>query len=277
MPELPEIETIKRVLDPQIQGLTIQSIIVDRPEVIAHPAADEFCRRLIGQAFSRLERRGKFLIARLSEGDRLILHLRMTGCLLLTPADHPKEKHTHLIFQLENGEELRFADTRRFGRFWLLQKEEADIYSGVEKLGKEPFDPELSAEYLREQLGKRQKAIKECLLEQRVIAGIGNIYSDEILFEAGIYPARPAKSLTMEEWERLAASIPERLAYFIEKNATTPAAYLETKGQNYGNTPFLRVYGHEGEACPICGEVLCRITIGGRSSTYCPACQKQPC
>ena len=127
MPELPEIETIKRVLDPQIQGLTIQSIIVDRPEVIAYPAADEFCRRLIGQAFSRLERRGKFLIARLSEGDRLILHLRMTGCLLLTPADHPKEKHPHLIFQLENGEELRFADTRRFGRFWLLQKEEADI------------------------------------------------------------------------------------------------------------------------------------------------------
>ena len=123
-------------------------------------------------------------------------------------------------------------------------------------------------------LGKRKKAIKECLLDQRVIAGIGNIYSDEILFTAGIYPARPANSLNMEEWERLAAAIPERISYFIEVNKITPEEYLETKGQDYRNTPFLQVYGQEGKPCPKCGEMLCRMVVGGRGSVYCPVCQK---
>lgn len=135
----------------------------------------------------------------------------MTGCLLLTPADYPEEKHTHVIFRLNNGKELRFSDTRRFGRLWLLKNGEADT------------------------------------LDQSVIAGIGNIYSDEILFTAGIYPARPANSLNMEEWERLAAAIPERISNFIEVNRITPEEYLETKGQDYRNTPFLQVYGQEGK------------------------------
>ncbi len=192
MPELPEIETIKRVIGPQIEGLTIQRITVNRPEVIAHPSADEFCRRITGQIFTETRRRGKFLILCMDSGDRLILHLRMTGCLL----------------------------------------------------------------------------------DQSVIAGIGNIYSDEILFAARIHPARPANTLTAEEWNRLASVIPERLAFFIKKNKTTPEEYLETKGQDYRNTPFLQVYGHGGEPCPICGEILCRTVLGGRSSVYCPTCQK---
>ena len=116
--------------------------------------------------------------------------------------------------------------------------------------------------------------MKECLLDQSVIAGIGNIYSDEILFTAGIYPARPANSLNMEEWERLAAAIPERISYFIEVNKITPEEYLETKGQDYRNTPFLQVYGQEGKPCPKCGEMLCRMVVGGRGSVYCPVCQK---
>lgn len=113
--------------------------------------------------------------------------------------------------------------------------------------------------------------MKECLLDQSVIAGIGNIYSDEILFTAGIYPAN---SLNMEEWERLAAVIPERISYFIEVNRITPEEYLETKGQDYRNTPFLQVYGQEGKPCPKCGEMLCRMVVGGRGSVYCPVCQK---
>ena len=166
------------------------------------------------------------------------------------------------------------SDTRRFGRFWLLRQGETDTYTGIEKLGAEPFDLGFSGEYLSTRLGKRKKAIKECLLDQSVVAGIGNIYSDEILFAAHIRPARPANTLTKEEWTRLARMIPERLAYFIEKNAITPEEYLETKGQDYRNTPFLQVYGHGGELCPVCGETLCRTVIGGRSSVYCPACQK---
>ena len=198
----------------------------------------------------------------------------MTGCLLCTPASLPEEKHTHLVFHLNNDTELRFSDTRRFGRAWLLKKDEPDIYSGIEKLGKEPFDPDFSAEYLNFCFGKRKKAIKECLLEQSTIAGIGNIYSDEILFAAKLYPARPANSLTPEEWERLATAIPQRLSYFIEKNRMTPEEYLHSKGQDYRNTPYLQVYGKEGNFCPICGHILCRIILGGRSSTFCPHCQQ---
>lgn len=274
MPELPEIEAIKRVVESQIKGFEVQRIMAGRPEVIAHPAADEFCRRTVGQMFAEIRRRGKFLILCLESGDRLILHLRMTGCLLVTPADYPEEKHTHLVFHLSDGRELRFSDTRRFGRFWLLRQGEADTYSGIEKLGAEPFDPGLSGEYLFTRLGKCRKAIKECLLDQSVIAGIGNIYSDEILFGSRIHPARPANMLTKEEWNRLASVIPARLAFFIEKNRTTPEEYLETKGRDYRNTPFLQVYGHGGKPCPVCGEILCRSVIGGRSSVYCPVCQK---
>lgn len=275
MPELPEVETIKRVLEPQIQGLTIEKVTVRRPEVTAYPTSDEFCRLLAGQVISHMTRRGKFLIIQLSSNDRIILHLRMTGCLLVTPADFPEEKHTHIIISLNNGKELRFSDTRRFGRFWLLQKGEADIYSGVEKLGVEPFDKSLNAGYLSSRLGKRKKAVKECLLDQSIIAGIGNIYSDEILFTAGIHPARPAGSLKIKEWERLAAAIPERISYFIEANRITPEDYLETRGRDYRNTPFLQVYGHEGKNCPVCGELLCKMVIAGRSSVFCPRCQRE--
>ena len=274
MPELPEIEAIKRVIEPQIKGLAVAQITVNRPEVIAHPSSEKFCTRITGQFFTEIVRRGKFLILCLSSGDKVVLHLRMTGCLLVTPADYPEEKHTHLVFHLSDGRELRFSDTRRFGRFWLLRQGETDTYTGMEKLGREPFDSSFSGEYLSARLEKRKKAIKECLLDQSVLAGIGNIYADEILFAARIHPARPANTLTAEEWNRLASVIPERLAFFIEKNETTPEEYLETKGQDYRNTPFLQVYGHGGEPCPVCGETLCRSVIGGRSSVYCPACQR---
>lgn len=275
MPELPEVESIRRVLEPQISGLKIVHIIARRPEIIAHPGAEEFCCCLAGQSVARMDRRGKFLILCLESGDRVVLHLRMTGCLLLTPAGHPEEKHTHLIFQMDDGRELRFSDTRRFGRFWLLRAGETDTYSGMQKLGPEPTDPGISAEYLQRKFGNRKKAIKECLLDQAMIAGIGNIYSDEILFVAHIRPSRSAGNLTEEEWERLAAVIPERIRFFTEKNVTTPEEYLKTRGEDYKNTPFLRVYGHSGEPCPYCGETLCRTVIGGRSSVYCPACQAE--
>ena len=275
MPELPEVETIKRVIEPQIQGLTIEQASVRRPEVTAHPAAEEFCRRLAGQVIAGMARRGKFLMIQLHSGSRIILHLRMTGCLLLAPASLPEEMHTHIVFALSNGMELRFSDTRRFGRFWLLEQDEDDTYSGIERLGLEPFDCAVTADYLQAHWGTRKRKIKECLLEQTVVAGIGNIYSDEILFMAGIDPARTADSLRRREWERLAAVIPERLAYFIEKNAITAEDYLQTKGRDYRNTPFLQVYGQEGKPCPRCRQLLLRTVIGGRSSVYCLNCHKQ--
>ena len=273
MPELPEVETIRRVLAPRLQGIRIEKAAVYRPETIAHPDAGIFCKQVAGQSVVSIGRRGKYLFFDLS-GGRIVVHLRMTGCLLLTPACDPKEKHTHLVFLLENGEELRYADPRRFGRFWFLQNGEKDTFTGLDRLGKEPFDTDFSAAYLRSCLGKRKKAIKECLMEQKIIAGIGNIYSDEILFTARIHPLRPAGSLTEAEWERLAAVIPQQLTYFIEKNEISFDEYRKTKGKEYRNTPFLRVYGHEGKACPICGRPLHRTVTGGRSSIYCPECQR---
>ncbi len=274
MPELPEVETITRVIEPQIRKLQINHISVYRPGIIAHPGAEDFCRRLTGQSFDHMERRGKYLIIALKSGDRIILHLRMTGRLLITPADCPIEKHTHLVIRMSNDRELRFCDTRRFGRFWLLASGETDTYSGIEKLGIEPLSADFSAEYLYNRLGKRKKSIKECLMDQSVIAGIGNIYSDEILFTSKIYPACSACSLTWEEWSRLAEVIPQCLSFFIRKNAITPEEYFQTNGQEYRSTPFLQVYGHENEPCPSCKTPLRRIVIGGRSSTFCPCCQE---
>lgn len=274
MPELPEIETIKNVIEPQITGLVIKNITLNHPEVIAHPSADKFCENLLNQEISFLSRRGKFLILNLKNQSKIILHLRMTGCILITPNDYPMEKHTHVIIHFDNGTQLRFSDVRRFGRFWLIQKDEEDDFSGIGKLGLEPLPNGFSGQYLQSKFGKQKRKIKECLLDQSVVAGIGNIYSDEILFLAKICPSRPANSLTEIEWERLATLIPQCLSYFVEKNYISPKDYLETKGQDYRNTPFLQVYGHDGEPCPNCGETLVRTVIGGRSSVYCPSCQK---
>ncbi len=274
MPELPEVETIKRVIELQIKNLRIDDIIINRPEIIEYPTAEEFYTSVKGQKICGMQRRGKFLIILLENGGRIILHLRMTGCLLLTPPNYPTEKHTHIIFKLGSGNELRFSDTRRFGRLWLVGRDKEDTYSGIHKLGLEPFDESLTAEYLNEKCKNRKKTVKECLLEQNIVAGIGNIYSDEILFAAGVHPKRRANSLTFDEWKHIAVIIPERLNYFIEKNRLTAEEYLETKGQDYRNTPFLQIYGHAGEPCPKCGDTLCKMVIGGRSSVYCQNCQK---
>lgn len=214
MPELPEIETIKRIIGPQITGRRIDETVIMRPEVIARPLADQFCKGTTG-------RMSAGNIAGFSKGETYT-------------CDFSTQRRAGTAFF-------------RYSLFWTV---------------------------LASRLGKRRKTIKECLLEQSVIAGIGNIYSDEILFAAGIHPARPANTLTMDEWQRLAAVLPERLSFFIDKNATTPEEYLRTKGQDYRNTPFLQVYGHSGESCPVCKATLCRIVIGGRSSVYCPCCQK---
>lgn len=273
MPELPEVETIRRVLAPQIKGQKIMGIGIAHKQVIAHPSAELFCDRIIGQAFSHVERRGKFLIFCFAGGDSMVVHLRMTGSLLVTPPEYPQEKHTHVVFSLADGKELRYIDARRFGRLWLLEKGEEDNVTGMDKLGPEPFDEALTAEYLRERLLKRKKSIKECLLDQSIVAGIGNIYGDEILFAAGIHPARPARDLTMCEYERLVKQIYETLEYFIEKNVIPAEDYLAGKGQTYRNTPYLRVYGKEKKPCPICGRELQKIVLAGRSSVFCAHCQ----
>jgi len=276
MPELPEVETIKRILEPQLVGRTITRLALNLPDIVERPASEVFAAAVMGAKITGMERRGKYLFILLDSCARIILHLRMKGCLLVTPPDYPEEKHTHLVFHLDDGNELRFIDPRRFGRFWLFQSDEEDTVSGVHKLGPEPFDKMLTATYLSDALSKRKRAIKDCLLDQSLVAGIGNIYADETLFTAKVRPDRAACTLTDDEWKRLAATIPGVIMRALEANAMTPEEYLAGKGQEYRSTPSFQVYGHVSEPCPRCGEILRRSVVAGRGSVYCPACQREP-
>jgi formamidopyrimidine-DNA glycosylase len=273
MPELPEIETIKRILKPQLLGRTIVNLTMNRLDIIAHPSPEKFKSDVMGLCIENMGRRGKFLSISFNGGKTLLLHLRMTGQLLVTPKGFPEEKHTHIIFNLDDGNELRFIDTRRFGRIWLLENGESDTYSGIQKLGPEPFDMSFDSAYLRGKLGKRGKSIKECLLDQSIVAGIGNIYGDEIMFAAGLNPSRSAKSLTSSEWEALVAAIPAVMKKSINNNCMTPEEYLQGRGKEYRNESFFKVYGREGQKCQCCSAVVERIVLAGRSSYYCPNCQ----
>lgn len=274
MPELPEVETVRRILEPQLRGRVVTGLDVHHPAVLAHPAPEAFRHAVRSARIGELGRRGKFLLVRLDGGAALVIHLRMTGQLLLTPPDYPMKAHTHAVFRLDNGNELRFVDTRRFGRLWLLGAEERDTFTGIHKLGPEPFDETFGAAYLERTLGKRHIAVKQALLDQAAVAGIGNIYADESLFAANLHPLRPTDSIRRAEWKRLAAAIPQVLDKAIADNAMTPEEYLAGEGAEYRNTPFFQVYGRAGQACPRCGTVLERIKIAGRGSCYCPRCQK---
>ena len=205
----------------------------------------------------------KTLVAR---GDK-------TGVLMACPPDFPAEPHTRAVLDLSGGMQLRFADVRRFGRLWLIDAGEVDDFTGMDRLGAEPFDPCITGAWLKERLGRSSRAVKTCLLDQTAVCGIGNIYSDEILFAARIHPQRPARSLTAPEWKRLAQTTKELMSFHVEQTRASPEEYLRTRGREYRNTPFLRVYGHAGEACPVCGTKLERAVIGGRSSVFCPKCQ----
>ena len=274
MPEMPEVETIRRIIEPQLAGQTILAVSVGNPQIIAYPDAALFTGRLTGQTVQGMSRRGKFLTIHFESGDRVVVHLRMTGQLLVMPEDEPIEKHTHLTVELSGGKQLRYIDVRRFGRFWYLQAAEEDCVTGQGKLGLEPLDAALTPLYLKQKLGKRKKSIKEMLHDQSVVAGIGNIYSDEILYAAGIYPEETCLELEEEDWKRLAEQIREIIVWGIDTNQMTPEEYLAGRGKEYRNMPHLRVYGREGQPCARCGSVIKRIVIGGRSSCYCPDCQK---
>lgn len=274
MPELPEVETVRRVLEPQLMGRQIAGVQLVTPQVIAFPKPEHFSETVCGKTIVGIERRGKFLQMILETGEHIVVHFRMTGCLLLSDADYPEEKHTHVVFVLDNGQVLRYSDQRRFGKFWMIADVSEIAVTGMDRLGLEPFDEGVTAAYLRERLGSRRISIKEGLLEQSVIAGIGNIYSDEILFACKIYPGQAANTLTPAQWRRLAEQIPKTMEYYIETNAISPEDYLKGKGKDYRNTPYLKVYGHKGEPCPQCGTTLARTVIGGRSSVYCAKCQK---
>ena len=274
MPELPEIETVKKTLSPLLVGQKIADIKIQRADIIKHPIADDFAQRVCGRKIVSLSRRGKYLCIHLDDGQMLVAHLRMTGRFICVPASHPLKPHTHVIFVLTNQSQLRFSDTRRFGCLWLLDKDEPDTVTGMQKLGVEPLTTDLTTEYVQSKLGKRRVAVKNGILDQSVIAGLGNIYADETLFTAKIHPERLCNTLSFEEWDAITRAIPPILEKSIENNGTTFSDFLDGEGNEGSNMPFLRAYGRYGQPCMSCGKPMCKTRVGGRGTCFCACCQK---
>jgi len=273
VPELPEVETIKNTLLSKLVGRRIMKVTATLPRLIKIPTPEKFVSLIKGKEIKHLFRRGKYLLLNLSGGYLLIFHLRMTGRLLYLPADAPVVKHTHLIFHLDNGEQLRFHDLRTFGTIYLVQEGELGLIRGLVTLGPEPLGPRFTPDYLREVLAGRQTTIKGALLNQELLAGLGNIYVDESLFRAGIHPARRAGSLTGDEVFRLHRAIRSVLEEGIRYRGTSVRDYVDGEGKTGGFQERLAVYGRRGQPCVKCGTPLELARIAGRGSVYCPRCQ----
>lgn len=273
MPELPEVESMRRILEPDSVGHVIEKVVLIRPEIVEHPGPDIFIGSIEGKRITSLGRRGKYVSIDMEDGGRIWFHLRMTGRMYITPRDSEIVKHTHIIMHLDDGNDLRYVDPRRFGRFWYLLPDEEDTYTGMAKLGAEPLDGHLCSEDITCRAGRSRRAVKECLLDQSIVAGIGNIYADEILFDSEVCPTRPACSLSDDEWERITENIPLVLRKGLEDDLESPEWYLSGREGSWEESPY-RAYGREGEPCVRCGKPMVRTVISNRSSYYCPCCQK---
>lgn len=271
MPELPEVETVKRTLVPHLLGRKFAGVEIYQPGVIAFPDPESFAALLAGKTIEDLDRRGKYLLFRLAAGYCLVAHLRMTGRLVLTAAASPAAAHTHVIFSLDNGAHLHWVDTRRFGRLYLAKEEEIAKVAGMQKLGPEPL--EIGVDALAAICSGRQRPIKQVLLDQQLLAGIGNIYADEMLFRAGLHPGRPAGSLTAVELACLHRAMQSVLQQAIANQGTSIRDYVDGSGRPGSNQNYLQVYGRTGQACDRCGRPLERVKIGGRSTHFCSCCQ----
>ncbi len=270
MPELPEVETIARDLRrANLPGQTFTGVHVFWDRTVASPDVTSFRARLAGQAVDSVARRGKFLRFELSDVQTLLIHLRMTGRLYLAPAAEATRPHLRVSFDLGDGRQLRFHDMRKFGRMYLT----ADPDSILGKLGPEPLDGTFRVGDLQNLLAGRKMMLKPLLLDQRFIAGIGNIYADEALFLAGLHPQRHANTLTPAEGAALFHAIREVLTLALGNRGTTLNDYRTVTGKPGENQDSLLVFRRTGEPCPRCGQPIERLVVGGRGTHICPHCQ----
>lgn len=271
MPELPEVETIRLTLEPKLLQHPITGGEVMLPKLIVDITPADFLQKITGQKIMAVERRGKYLLMKLTGALVIAIHLRMTGQLTVCPITAPLEKATYLRLTLDDGHELRFCDQRKFGRVWLFP--EHSIPPGIGKLGPEPLNKDFSPEILAGRLANRELAIKKALLNQDIIAGLGNIYTDEALFLAGIHPARTSNSLTQNELESLFKAIQQVLSEGIEHHGTTKQHFCDGEGKPGSHQEYLRVYGRKGLPCLTCGNLIVKMSFGGRGTHFCPICQ----
>lgn len=270
MPELPEVETVRRSLAELLPGKKIVGVQVAKPQLVE--LGD--LQMLAGQGFADFGRRGKYLIFTMTDGARLVVHLRMTGKLLYHPAAEAPQKHDHIRLAFADGAELVYNDIRAFGRWWLTDEAGLAGISGLATLAPEPIDPDFCAAYWRGRLLRRSNlSVKAALLDQRVVAGLGNIYADEVLFRAGIHPERRVGSLSPDDDERLTAAMRDILTEAIANRGTTFRDYVDGNNQKGGYQNLLKVFQKKGEPCPVCGTPIERIVVAGRGTHFCPHCQ----
>lgn len=273
MPELPEVETVKESLKLRLVGKKIKSVNILWDNIIAYPSKEEFIREIGDKVIVDVKRRGKFLMFDLDD-YYLLSHLRMEGKYFFKKHDDEINKHEHVIFDLGNDEELRYMDTRKFGKMYLLKKDEINNVGPLKDLGLEPWDENLNNQYLLDKYKNKKLPIKTVLLDQSIIVGIGNIYADEILFLAKIYPLKKCNLLNKKECTDIIKYTREVLEKAIEKGGTTIRTYSSVDGVHGLFQNELLVHGKDRGNCPTCNEKIDKIRVGGRGTYYCPKCQK---
>ena len=285
MPELPEVETVRRGLVPAMQGKRILRVETRRKD-LRFPFPANFNQRVSGARMNHLGRRAKYLVGELSTGEALIMHLGMTGRFTVSgpkpkkkPGKFHREagedgKHDHVVFEMQGGTEVVFNDARRFGFMELWPAGELESYPGFEGLGPEPISNEFSAAYLEEAFDGKKAPVKAALLDQRMVAGLGNIYVSEALFRAGISPKKLAGSIKPDKLGRLAAEVRNVINEAIEAGGSTISDFAAADGElGYFQHRF-RVYDKAGEPCPACARPIRRMVQSGRSTFYCASCQR---
>jgi formamidopyrimidine-DNA glycosylase len=271
MPELPEVETTVNELKPQLTGQKISAVEVLKSKTIETPSTEEFSKGLIGRRIEKLSRRGKHLIFSLDNKKVLIIHLRMTGSLLIKKASDLPEKFVRVILKFDSGIALHFRDVRRFGRMWLVDDEKMV----VGRLGPEPLSDGFTPIALAEILKGRQTPIKGLLLDQTLIAGIGNMYADEALYHARLHPLQPAGSLSKKEIIALHEAIQHVLLKGISSKGASTDTYFRPSGSKGGAHLEFQVAHRKGEECPTCKGTIERIIVQQRGTFYCPSCQNR--
>lgn len=274
MPELPEVETVARDLRAELAGHRVVDARVDHPGVLRYPSPAAFIAAMRGVTVLAVERRGKFILCALDSGDDLVVHLGMTGHLDICEPSQPARPHTHVVMRLDDRRELRFADARRFGRVLLGHRDRLRELGVLPALGVEPLDPEFTAERLDAVLGRTTRMVKTALLDQRGVAGLGNIYVDEICHRAGVRPTRRCHRLTRRQRAALHEAVVAVLVKAIANRGSSVDDYRDLWNAQGSHQEELQAYGRAGLPCLRCGAALRRTVVAGRTTVYCATCQR---
>jgi formamidopyrimidine-DNA glycosylase len=274
MPELPEVETVRTQIAPVLEGRRFERVEIHDPRLVRPYEPAEVAAELEGERVEAVERRGKYLIVRFESGRALLIHLRMTGSLRHSDSGLVDDPHRRAVVRLDNGSDVAYRDVRRFGTWLLLEPGELEPYLAA-KVGDEPLDALFTAARLGARLESRRAPVKAALLDQRTLAGLGNIYVDEALWRARINPLRPAASIDRNELRRLHRGIRAALEAGIARQGSTLRDYRLPNGEPGSMQAEFKVYGRGGEPCDRCGTPIARTRVGGRTTWFCPHCQPE--